>query len=100
MGSPLPVNQFFQITIDGQASPLLNNGLTDVAGIQLNGSSGSPGTPLRGDLRVGSKLAYTDGGNNRVSLQLTKGGLMEMFLSPKGVVEQLELSGRSRGRAR
>ena len=89
--SPLPLNKFFQITIDGQASPLLNNGLTDLAGNQLAGSGGAPGTPLVVTFAVGTKLSYIDGGNNAVSLQLTKGGLMEMFISPVGVVEQLQL---------
>ncbi len=87
------MNQFFQITIDGQASPLLNNGLTDLAGNQLLGSSGARGTPLYVTFGAGTKLAYTDGGNNAVSLRLTKGGVMEMFLSPLGVVEQLQLVG-------
>ena len=91
--APLPLNQFFQITVDGQASPLLNNGLIDLAGNQLLGSSGARGTPLYLTVGAGSKLAYTDSGHNAVSLQLKKGGVMEMFLSPLGVVEQLQLVG-------
>jgi hypothetical protein len=97
--SPLPLNKFFQITIDGQASPLLNNGLTDVAGNQLAGSSGAPGTPLNMTFAIGTKLTYTDGGNNVVSLELTKGGLMEIFVSPLGVVQQLQLVGTVRGKS-
>ena len=97
--SPLPLNQFFEITVDGQASPLLNNGLTDLAGNQLAGSSGARGTPLFLTFAAGTKLAYTDGGNNAVSLQLTKGGVMEMFLSPLGVVEQLQLAGTVPGKS-
>ena len=62
-------------------------------GNQLLGSSGSEGTPLYVTFGAGTKLSYTDGGNNAVSLSLTKGGVMEMFLSPQGVVEQLQLVG-------
>ena len=43
--SQLPLNKSFRITVDGLASPLLNNGLTDLAGNQLLGSTGLPGTP-------------------------------------------------------
>ncbi len=40
--SPLPLNKFFQILIDGQASPLLVAcGLTDLSGNQLTGSNGA-----------------------------------------------------------
>ena len=91
--SPLPLNKFFEITIDGQASPLLNNGLVDLEGNQLTGSTGARGTPLVLNFAAGNKLSYIDGGNNAVSLQLTKGGVMEMFISPLGVVEQLQLAG-------
>ncbi len=88
------MNKLFQITIDGQASPLLNNGLTDLAGNQARRvPAGRPGTPLIVTFAAGTKLSYIDGGNNSVSLQLTKGGLMEMFISPLGVVEQLQLVG-------
>ena len=71
----------------------MHNGLTDLAGNQLAGSSGSPGTSLIMTFAAGTKLSYTDGGNNKVSLQLTKGGVMEMFISTLGVVEQLQLAG-------
>ena len=90
------MNQFFQITIDGQASPLLHNGLTDLAGNQLLGVQRKSGTPLVVTFGVGTNLAYTDNGSNRVSLQLTKGGLMEMFLSPWAWSSSSSSSGRSR----
>lgn len=93
------MNEFFQITIDGQASPLLNNGLTDLAGNQLAGSGGAAGTPLVVTFGAGTKLAYSDAGQNAVSLELTKGGLLEMFLSPSGVVEQLQLVGTRPGKS-
>jgi hypothetical protein len=97
--TPLPLNQFFEITIDGQASPLLNNGLVNMAGNQLAGTTGAAGTPLFLIFGAGTRLAYTDSGNNAVSLKLTKGGVMEMFLSPAGVVEQLQLTGTVAGKS-
>ena len=77
----MPLNTFFRITIDGQASPLLNNGITDLAGNQLAGSSGAAGTPFVTTFAVGPKLVYTDSGHNIVTLQLKQGGVMEMFRS-------------------
>ncbi len=82
--SPLPPNRFYRITIDGLASPLLHNGLTDLAGNQLAGSSGSPGTPEVVTFGVGGKLDYIDSGRNMVTLQLAKGGVIEMFRTPEG----------------
>jgi hypothetical protein len=96
---PLPANKFFEVTVDGQASPLLNNGLTDAAGIQLVGSNGSVGTPFYINFALGNNLSYVDSGNNRVSLKLQKGGLMEIFISPLGVVEQLNLVATVPGRS-
>jgi hypothetical protein len=89
--APLPANKFFEVTIDGQASPLLNNGLTDLAGNQLDGSSGQSGTPLYMTIAVGTKLSYIDSDKNSVSLQLAKGGLIAIVISPAGVVQQLDL---------
>ncbi len=96
--APLPPNTFFEITVDGQSSPLLNNGLTDLSGNQLAGSSGAAGTPLFLTFAVGTKLSYVDSGNNNVTLQLAKGGIMQMFVSPTGVVQELQLVGTVPGR--
>ena len=91
--APLRLDTFFRITIDGQASPLLNNGITDVAGNQLAGSSGAPGTPLVMTFAAGPKLSYTDRRRNLVKLQLKSGGFMEMFRSADSQVVQLQLAG-------
>ncbi len=95
----LPPNQFFRITIDGQASPLLHNGLTDLAGNQLAGSSGAPGTPEVVTFGLGTKLVYTDSGGNLVTLQLAKGGMMQMFLAPTGSVLDFALIGTVPGKS-
>ena len=89
--TPLPANKFFEVVVDGQANPLLHNGLTDTDNNQLVGSSGAVGTPVYLNFAAGNKLTYIDGGNNKVSLQLAKGGLIEIFVSPLGVVQSLDL---------
>jgi len=91
--APLRLNTFYRITIDGQTSPLLNNGITDVAGNQLAGSSGVAGTPFITIFAAGPNLSYTDSARNVVKLQLKQGGLMEMFRSADGQVVQLQLAG-------
>jgi hypothetical protein len=95
---PLSMNTFWRITIDGQTSTLLNNGLTDSSNNLLLGSDGKIGTPLLVTFGAGKRLAYTDSSRNVVSLQLTKGGFMEMFLSASGAVQQLQLIGSAAGK--
>ena len=92
-GVPLSLNTFWRITIDGQTNTLLNNGLTDPANNLLIGSDGHIGTPLYVTFGAGKRLAYTDSARNVVSLNLTKGGVMELFQAPSGAVEQLGLFG-------
>ena len=96
--APLPLNTFFRITIDGQASTLLHNGMTDVQGEQLAGSSGAAGTPFVVTFAAGSKLSYTDTMRNIVTLQLKQGGLMEMFRTPSGDVSNFNWSAPSPAR--
>ena len=88
---PLSLNTFWRITVDGQTSTLLNNGLTDLSNNLLIGSNGMVGTPLFVTFAAGKRLAYTDSLQNVVTLQLKKGGLMELFQTPSGDVEQLQL---------
>ncbi len=90
---PLSPNTFWQVTVDGQTSTLLNNGLTDSANNLLIGSNGMVGTPLYVTFGAGKRLVYTDSSRNVVSLQLTKGGFMEMFRSASGNAEELGLTG-------
>jgi hypothetical protein len=92
-GAPLPLDMFYQVTIDGHTSPLLNNGLTDTYGNLLAGSSGIVSSPFVATFGVGAQLTYSDGGGNTVTLRLNRGGLMEVFRSPIGSVQQLQLVG-------
>ncbi len=91
--SPLPMNQLDRIVINGAANPLLNNGLTDANGNLLAGSDGVIGTPFVATFGTGTRLTYTDGSGNFVTLRLTRGGLMKLFQLPDGNVQQLELIG-------
>jgi hypothetical protein len=98
--SPLALNTFFQITIDGQAgNPLLNAGIADPSGNLLIGSNGKAGSPYVATIAVGTRLTFTDTGRNLVTLQLVRGGVMEMMRSASGSVSQLQLFGTVRGKS-
>ena len=59
--TPLPLNRFERITIDGLANPLLGRGLIDTSGVWLSGlGNGVPGSPFIATFGVGSSLAYSD----------------------------------------
>jgi Calx-beta domain len=90
---PLPLNTFWRLTVDGQTSTLLNNGLTSTSNTLLLGSDGKIGTPLVVTFAAGKRLAYTDSARNVVKLQLTKGGLIELFRIPAGDAQALQLTG-------
>ncbi len=94
----LALNRSYQITIDGQATPLLNNGITDVYANQLTGSNGTAGTPMVMTFSAGPRLTYTDAARNVVSLRLSR-GLIELFQAPGGAVQQVELVGTVPGRS-
>ncbi len=87
------MNHVDRIVIDGAANALLNNGLTDANGDLLAGSDGMIGTPFVATFGAGTRIAYTDGGGNVVTLKLARGGLMELFQAPAGSIQQLELIG-------
>ncbi len=92
--TPLPLNHFERITIDGLANPLLGRGLINTSGVLLSGSSnGVPGSPFIATFGVGSSLAYTDSLGKTVQLSLTGGGLIEMFRSPVGDPQSVSLLG-------
>ena len=48
---------------------------------------------------AGTRLTYTDGQGNVVTLQLRQGGIMELFQSSGGSVQQLGLIGAVPGRS-
>ncbi len=89
----LPLNHVYGITVDGSTSAVLGNGLSDVNGGLLEGSSGVPGTPYDLTFGGGTKVTYSDSQGNVVTLQLHKGGVLSLFQSPDGAVQQLGLIG-------
>jgi hypothetical protein len=97
--APLSPNSVYRIVIDGQGSALLNAGISDTAGNLLLGSDGTPGSPFVSTFAVGSRLSYTDAARNLVKLQLSRGGVMAMFQSPTGAVQQLTLIGTVPGKS-
>jgi hypothetical protein len=96
----LPLNRLYRITIDGNANPALHNGLSDALGGLLKGSSGVPGTPYVLTFGAGKKLSYVDSRGQSVTLQLSRGGIVTLFQSPSGAVQQLGLIGAVPGRSR
>lgn len=98
--SPLPMNRVYRITVDGNASMVLDNGLTDVYGGLLEGSSGVPGSPYLITFGAGTHVTYTDDTGAVVTLQLRKGGVVSLFQSPSGSVQELGLIGAIPGRSK
>src|SRR5208337_3614353 len=92
--TPLPLNRFERITIDGLANPLLGRGLIDTSGVLLSGlGNGVPGSPFIATFGVGSSLAYSDSLGKTVQISLTRGGLIEMFRTPVGDAQSVVLVG-------
>ena len=69
----LPLGRLYAIAVDGSTSPVLGNGLADVSGGLLEGSSGVAGTPYELTFGAGKRLTYSDSQSNVVTLQLTTG---------------------------
>jgi hypothetical protein len=92
--TPIPLNGFARITINGVANPVLGRGLTDTSGNLLSGlGNGVPGSPYISTFGVGTSLTYVDGSGKTVNLSLSGGGVMEMFRTPSGEVQSLSLIG-------
>ncbi len=92
----LRFNSLYRIVIDGHATPLLNNVLSDTNGNFLAGSNGVPGTPYITNFGAGTRLAYTDSSGNVVTLRLSGGGVMELFQAPNGNIQALDLVGTNK----
>ena len=89
----LPYNHLYRLVINSRATPLLNNGLMSANGDVLAGSNGVAGTPFVTNFGAGTRLVYTDGSGNVVTLKLSRGGLMELYQALDGTVQELELVG-------
>jgi hypothetical protein len=98
--APLAANTVWRITLNGQlGNPLLHAGIADPSGSLLVGSSGTSGSPYVSAFGVWSRFTYVDSGRNVVTLQLSRGGLMEIVQSSTGDLEQLQLIGTIPGRS-
>jgi hypothetical protein len=92
--SPLPLSGFYRIVLDGLSSPLLNRGLADISGNLLSGKgNGVAGSAYVATFGASNQLTYTDSLGKRVSLSLSRGGLIEMFRAPSGDVQSVSLLG-------
>ena len=98
--SPLPLNRFERITINGLATQLLGRGLINTSGVLLSGlSNGVPGGPFVATFGVGSSLFYTDSTGKTVTLNLTGGGLIEIDRTPGGDPQSVSLLGAIPGKS-
>jgi len=95
--APLPLKVLYQIAIDQNANTLTGAGVSDITGALLN--AGITGGPYVALFALGTKLAYSDGDGNRVSLTLTGGGLMELRLGSNSDAQQLRIIGAHPGRS-
>ncbi len=64
-----------------------------MSGALLEGSNGVAGTPYDLTFGAGKRLTYSDSQSNVVTLQLKRGGIMALFQSPSGAVQELGLIG-------
>ena len=92
--NPLKLDQFVQVGVNGFDK------LTDLAGNPLDGNrDGVPGGDFSAIVGRGTKLSYTDGNGDTVSLTLSKGGTMDVLLGPKGDAQHVRLNGTTPGSA-
>ncbi len=89
--SPLPLNVFTALTINQNANTLTGAGVADTSGALLD--KGITSAPYSVEFALGSQLSYTDPNGHAVSLNLARGGLMELRLGGDGSAQQLRLSG-------
>jgi hypothetical protein len=79
--TPLAANQFFQVTALGTTS------ITDPAGNRLDGNrDGTAGDDFIASFARGTKLAFLDRDNDKVSLKI-KGGVLELIRRSDGEAE-------------
>ncbi len=91
--SPLPLNHFYQLTVDGRANVYLNAGITNTAGGLMVGADGIVGDPYVSRFGAGTHLAYTDPVGNLVTLSLAHGGPIQIDRTAAGAVSSLEIIG-------
>ena len=84
----LPSNRFYHVIANGSFGPAL----TDTSGNVLYGSSG-PGTNYDVFYGQGTHLTYNDAQNNSVTINLSGGGTLAIFLGANGDAATINLLG-------
>jgi uncharacterized repeat protein (TIGR01451 family) len=86
---PLRVNQFFQLSINGDSAA----GLEDIGDNRLAGDGVTPGTSYTAMLARGASLKYYTPADDQVSLKITGGGIIDDLLSGSGQGIKLSVVG-------
>jgi uncharacterized repeat protein (TIGR01451 family) len=86
--APIPGNHFYRIILNGSTG----DALTDISGNRLAGSTGA-GTNYNVVYGQGTTLTYDDALNNSVSIKISNGGNIGIFLNPNGNAEAVNLYG-------
>jgi uncharacterized repeat protein (TIGR01451 family) len=105
--SPLPSGRYYEVIAQGTSPAAIRS----IAGTLLDGSgNGTPGSSYVAMFAQGTKLQYTDGAGNRVTLKLTGPGYLQQVRTAAGdgvvlnvegeVPHRTKLSGSVRGPAR
>jgi hypothetical protein len=99
--APLPLNMMHRIILNPGVSPgSWGVGLTDLAGNLLDaGGIGVAGGTYQAIVGLGTGLRYVDPFGNLVSVQLARGGLIDLVQRGDGGVQRLRLLGVSSGQS-
>lgn len=91
----VPSGKFAQVSINPLGSP----GVKDLAGVLIDGDqNGLPGGTSVGLVGVGSTLKYQDATGSQVTLQVAKGGTLEIYRDADGNAEVVQLHLVKRGK--
>jgi hypothetical protein len=92
--SPLPVNTLYRVVVNHLTTPGAGSGVADRSGNLLDGDGdGRPGGPFVADVGAGTNLSYRNQDGDRVTLRLSQGGRMDLWLDADGEARRLSFSG-------
>ena len=92
----VPTGTFARVSINSASRP----GLVSVQGVSLDGNAdGQPGGSYVGRVAVGPKVGYTDASGHSVKLQVSKGGVAEVYRESNGNAQSVRLYGTTTGRS-
>jgi hypothetical protein len=99
LASALPRKRLYRLVINGNARPVLGNGLADIYGGLLEGSSGVPGTPYLVIFGAGKRPKHRDEQGKVVTPQSSQGGTMALAQSSSRSVQEPGRMGTDPGRS-